>query len=58
MRGQNARFNHDDFGAGMPYTFSWEPNGVYKQFSGVVTAAEYHRSQIEFTSDGKFDSAH
>ncbi|MBK6357958.1 MAG: hypothetical protein IPF44_15280 [Betaproteobacteria bacterium] len=42
----------------MSYTFSWEPKGVYKQFSGVVTAAEYHRSQIEFTSHEKFDSAH
>jgi hypothetical protein len=41
----------------MPYTLSWEPKGVYKQFSGVVTGAEYHRSQIEFTSHEKFDSA-
>jgi len=42
----------------MAYTFSWEAQGVYKRFSGVVTAAEYHRSQIEFTGHEKFDGAH
>ncbi|MBL8429984.1 MAG: hypothetical protein JNJ95_08870 [Dechloromonas sp.] len=42
----------------MPYTISWEAKGVYKQFSGVVTADEYHRSQIQFTSHEKFDNAH
>ncbi|UCV27930.1 hypothetical protein [Ferribacterium limneticum] len=40
----------------MAYTFTWETKGVYKYFSGVLTAAEYHRSQVELTGDARFDS--
>lgn len=40
----------------MPYEIAWEPGGAYKRFSGVVTAVEYHRSQIDVTSHERFDA--
>jgi len=39
----------------MAYSFTWETKGVHKHFSGVLTAAEYHRSQIELTGGENFD---
>jgi hypothetical protein len=38
----------------MPYLLSWEPEGVYKQFSGVVTGAELLQSVEEVASDMRF----
>ena len=38
----------------MPYTLIWEPDGVYKQFTGVVTGAELVRSVNEVAYDMRF----
>lgn len=38
----------------MPYSLIWEPFGVYKKFTGVVTGAELVRSVIEVAHDMKF----
>jgi hypothetical protein len=40
----------------MPYTITWEPRGVYKQFNGVVTGAELLQSVNEIASDQRFSS--
>jgi hypothetical protein len=40
----------------MPYTITWEPRGVYKQFTGVVTGAELLQSVNEIASDQRFSS--
>jgi hypothetical protein len=41
----------------MPYTLIWEPEGVYKQFTGVVTGAELVRSVNEVVNDIRFSNA-
>jgi hypothetical protein len=41
----------------MPYTLSWEPFGVYKQFTGVVSGAELVRSVNEVAFDVRFSKA-
>jgi hypothetical protein len=41
----------------MPYSLSWEPNGVYKKFTGLVTGAELVRSVIEVAEDIRFIGA-
>lgn len=41
----------------MPYTLIWEPDGVYKQFTGVVTGAELVRSVNEVAYDMRFGKA-
>lgn len=38
----------------MPYTVRWEPLGVYKEFSGVVTGAELLASVKEVANDFRF----
>jgi hypothetical protein len=38
----------------MPYSLLWETNGVYKQFSGVVSGAELLQSVVEVASDNRF----
>jgi len=40
----------------MPYTITWEPHGVYKHFTGVVTGAELLQSVNEIASDQRFFS--
>ena len=41
----------------MPYTLIWEPRGVYKKFSGLVTGAELLRSVSEVANSFAFDEA-
>ena len=41
----------------MPYTLKWEPFGVYKQFTGVVTGAELVQSVNEVANDYRFSTA-
>ena len=38
----------------MPYTLRWEPHGVYKEFSGVVSGAELLASVKEVANDFRF----
>lgn len=42
----------------MPYSLTWEPDGVYKKFSGVVSGAELLQSVIEVAMDIRFGSSH
>jgi hypothetical protein len=41
----------------MPHEIIWEPKGVYKRFSGHVSAAEFLNSQEEVLADPRIDSA-
>ena len=41
----------------MPYSRTWEPDGVYKRFNGVVTGAELLQSVIEVAMDIRFVTA-
>ena len=41
----------------MPYALIWEPQGVYKKFTGVVTGAELVRSVIEVANAMQFTGA-
>jgi hypothetical protein len=41
----------------MPYSLTWEPDGVYKRFNGVVTGAELLQSVIEVAMDIRFVSS-
>ena len=41
----------------MPYSLTWEPDGVYKRFNGVVTGAELLQSVIEVAMDIRFVTA-
>ena len=41
----------------MPYSLIWEPQGVYKKFSGVVTGDELVRSVIEVANALQFTAA-
>jgi hypothetical protein len=41
----------------MPYTLIWEPDGIYKKFTGVVTGAELLRSVNEVAYDMRFAKA-
>lgn len=41
----------------MPYTLIWEADGVYKQFTGVVTGAELVCSVNEVAYDIRFGKA-
>jgi hypothetical protein len=38
----------------MPYSLIWEPQGVYKHFTGLVTGAELLQSVQEIASDARF----
>lgn len=38
----------------MPYALHWEPHGVYKKFTGIVTGPELLLSVIEVASNIKF----
>lgn len=38
----------------MPYSLVWEPNGVYKKFSGLVSGDELLQSVREVASDIRF----
>ena len=40
----------------MPFTLSWEGEGVYKHFTGHVSYSEYARSQELVLSDRRTDS--
>jgi hypothetical protein len=42
----------------MPYSLIWEPDGVYKKFSGVVTGAELLQSVEEVALDLRFVRSH
>ena len=41
----------------MPYTLIWEPDGVYKKFTGLVTGAELVHSVNEVAYDMRFAKA-
>jgi hypothetical protein len=41
----------------MPYSLIWEPHGVYKKFTGVVSGAELVRSVNEVANHFKFADA-
>ena len=41
----------------MPYSLIWEPCGVYKKFTGLITGEELVRSVIEVAHDIKFAHA-
>jgi predicted RNA-binding protein with PIN domain len=41
----------------MPYTVTWESNGFYKKFTGVVTGAELLASVIDVASDRRFKNS-
>ncbi len=41
----------------MPYSLQWEPHGVYKKFSGLVTGAELVRSVNEVANHIQFAGA-
>ena len=38
----------------MPYSLVWEPSGVYKKFTGLVTGAELLQSVKEVATDIRF----
>jgi len=40
----------------MPCEIIWEEHGVYKRFSGLVSYAEYRRSQERVLADARTDS--
>ena len=40
----------------MPCEITWEEHGVYKRFSGMVSYAEYRRSQERVLADARTDS--
>jgi len=42
----------------MPYSIHWEPSGVYKRFTGVVSGEELLRSVIDVANDVRFFHAH
>jgi hypothetical protein len=42
----------------MPYSLIWEPHGVYKKFTGLVTSAELVRSVNEVANHINFTDAH
>jgi hypothetical protein len=41
----------------MPYQILWEPEGVYKHFSGYVTSDEFYQSIDKFQGDSRFLNA-
>ena len=41
----------------MSYTLSWETAGIYKRFTGFITAEEFLASIADFQSNPKFDAA-
>ena len=41
----------------MPYQLIWEPQGVHKQFTGLVTGAELVQSVHEVANDMRFAKA-
>jgi hypothetical protein len=41
----------------MPYIIQWEPNGVYKKFTGFVSAEEFFSSTQKFQGDPRFEEA-
>jgi len=42
----------------MSYTLNWEPQGVYKHFSGYVSFQEYARSQEQVLASERSDEIH
>lgn len=42
----------------MTHEITWEPNGVYKHFTGFVDATEYLATQREVLSDPRVDGIH
>lgn len=42
----------------MPYTLSWEPQGVVKTFTGFVTGAEFVQSAEDVVVDDRFNDIH
>ncbi len=42
----------------MPYSLTWETDGVCKKFSGVVTGAELLQSVMEVAQDARFGRSH
>lgn len=38
----------------MPHTNTWEPGGLYRQFTGVISGEEILESNFELHSDPKF----
>jgi hypothetical protein len=39
----------------MPYRLEWEPRGIYKHYSGFVTADEFLQSITEYQGNPNFD---
>ena len=39
----------------MPYKLTWEPSGIYRQYSGDVSIAERRASFDEICGDSRFD---
>ena len=40
----------------MPYKHTWEPNGIYRKFNGVLTGKEFLQAVQEVEGDGRFDT--
>lgn len=40
----------------MPYTLTWEAQGIVRTFSGHVTTSEFARAQAEMYGDARFES--
>lgn len=42
----------------MPYAIHWEPNGVYKKYTGRVTGQEFFRAVKQVNSQPNFETFH
>lgn len=42
----------------MPYSIHWEPNGVYKKYTGCVTGQEFFRAVKQVNSQPNFETFH
>lgn len=42
----------------MPYSIHWEPNGVYKKYTGCVTGEEFFRAVKQVNSHPNFETFH
>lgn len=42
----------------MPYSIHWEPNGVYKKYTGRVTGQEFFRAVRQVNSQPNFETFH
>jgi len=42
----------------MPYSSQWEPGGVYRRYTGVVSGVELIEASLDMYADSRFDDIH